>query len=212
MPWMVKYVAMVLALAGCGHGDTCSKVYDKVAPAFANNGNGTKMDRTKEIERCKQQLASHPEREKELDCILAISGTPTTGDLVACSEKTQATKGGFEAKLQLDKIGKHAKRVFGETGKFPVGSAPLTPATDCCAGSGGRCQPDPQAWTAGPWPALEFSMDDPHRYRYSYESTDGTTFTATAVGDLDCNGKSQTVTLKGSIGSDHDPKIELQER
>lgn len=219
---MTKLLALVVALAACGNGDKCSKVFDKLQPAFEKESKAPKMDRTKEIDRCKQQLKDHPEREKEIDCILAISGTPTMGDLMACSEKRKemGDKGGFkdyqnkskaiEAKLQLHKIEKNAKMIFGETGKFPVGSAPLTPATDCCAGSGGKCQPDPKAWTAGPWAAMEFTIDEPHLFRYSYESADGTTFTATAVGDLDCSGKPITYTLKGSIDAGN-PKVELQE-
>ncbi|HET9993156.1 MAG TPA: hypothetical protein VFQ65_31690, partial [Kofleriaceae bacterium] len=174
----------------------------------------------KEIDRCKQQLKDHPEREKEIDCILGLSGTPTMGDLMACSEKKKDDKSGFkdyqdkskatEAKLQLNKIGKTAKRIYAETSKYPVGSAPLTPATDCCKGDGGKCQPDPKAWTAGPWAAMEFTIDEPHLYRYSYESADGTSFTATAVGDLDCSGRPQTFTLKGSVDAGN-PKVELQE-
>jgi hypothetical protein len=217
---MLKYLAMAVVLTACGNGDKCSKVFDKLQPAFEKEAKGVKMDRTKEIDRCKQQLKDHPEREKEIDCILGLSGTPTMGDLMACSEKKTDDKSGFkdyqnkskqtEAKLQLNKIGKNAKAIFAETGKFPVGSAPLTPATECCAGTGGKCQPDPKAWTAGPWAAMEFTIDEPHLYRYSYESTDGTTFTATAVGDLDCSGRLQTFTLKGSVDAGN-PKVELQE-
>ncbi|MEP6866395.1 MAG: hypothetical protein ABJE66_37600 [Deltaproteobacteria bacterium] len=212
---MMKLLAVVMALAACGNGDKCSKVFDKLQPAFEKEAKGVKMDRAKEIDRCKQQIKDHPEREKEMDCILAISGTPTMGDLMACSEKQKGEKPAdkskpIEAKLQLDRIGKDAKRIYAETSKFPVGSAPLTPATDCCKGEGGKCQPDPKAWTAGPWAAMEFTIDEPHLFRYSYESTDGTTFTATAVGDLDCSGRPQTFTLKGSVDAGN-PKVELQE-
>ena len=160
-----------------------------------------------------------------MDCILAINGTPTMGDLMACSEKQKgdkpADKGGFKdyqgqeqgrprRSSSSTRSARARKRSSRETGKFPVGSAPLTPATDCCKGEGGKCQPDPKAWTAGPWAALEFSIDEPHLFRYSYESTDGTTFTATAVGDLDCSGKPQTFTLKGTVDAGN-PKVELQE-
>jgi len=219
---MKKLLALVVALAACGgNGDKCSKVFDKLAPVFEKEAKGPKLDRTKEIEHCKQQLKDHPEREKEMDCILGLGGTPTMGDLMACSAKKSTDgKDGFkdyqdkskatEAKLMLNKIGKSAKLIFAETSKFPIGNAPLTPATECCKGDGAKCQPDPKAWTAGPWAAMEFTIDEPHRYRYSYESADGTTFTATAVGDLDCDGKPQTFTLKGSIDAGN-PKVELQE-
>jgi len=219
---MKKLLALVVALAACGgNGDKCSKVFDKLAPVFEKEAKGPKLDRTKEIEHCKQQLKDHPEREKEMDCILGLGGTPTMGDLMACSAKKSTDgKDGFkdyqdkskatEAKLMLNKIGKSAKLIFAETSKFPIGNAPLTPATECCKGDGAKCQPDPKAWTAGPWAAMEFTIDEPHRFRYSYESADGTTFTATAVGDLDCSGKPQTFTLKGSVDAGN-PKVELQE-
>lgn len=35
--------------------------------------------------------------------------------------------------------------------------------------------------------ALEFQTDQPHFFQYSYRS-DSKTFTATAVGDIDCDG------------------------
>ncbi|CAN5907008.1 hypothetical protein BH11MYX3_BH11MYX3_41870 [soil metagenome] len=37
------------------------------------------------------------------------------------------------------------------------------------------------------WAALHFQIDDPNRFRYSYES-DGKTANASAIGDLDCDG------------------------
>src|SRR6266478_1926075 len=52
-------------------------------------------------------------------------------------------------------------------------------------------------WTSDPvWTALEFQIDEPNLFHYSYES-DGKTFKATAVGDLDCDGKPSTYTLDG---------------
>jgi hypothetical protein len=56
---------------------------------------------------------------------------------------------------------------------------------------------------------MEFQIDEPFRYRYSYES-DGQTFTATAVGDPDCDGKPGTYTLTGSVDNGN-PKVELKE-
>jgi len=220
---MLKHLALVIALAACGKGDKCAKVFDKLAPAFdkENKGSDKKMDREKEVGRCQQQLKDHPEREAVLDCILAINGTPAMTDLMACDkahgapekkdglkdyqDKSKAT----EASLMLNKIGKSAKRVFGETGKYPIGKAALTPATDCCKGDGGKCAVDSKQWTAEPWTSLDFTIDEPHLFRYSFDGSDGKSFTATAVGDLDCSGRPVTYTLTGALDATGNPTVNL---
>ena len=213
---MVKLLAIAFTLAACGNGDKCSKVYDKLAPVFEKGDK--KTDKTKEIDRCKAELKNHPEREAEMDCIIALPGTPTIGDLAACESK-KGGKDSFkdyqdkskqtEAVLQLNKIGKSAKRSFAELSTFPVGKAALTPATDCCAAADHKCVVDMAAWSAEPWKTLDFQIDEPGRYRYSYESADGKTFTATAVGDLDCGGKPETFTLTGSLDAAGNPTVNL---
>jgi hypothetical protein len=212
---MIKYLAIVMALAACGSGDKCSKVYDKLAPVFEKEMKGEKkMDKAKEIERCKDELKNHPDREAAMDCILALPGTPTMGDLMACESKRDNKKDlnegkVTEASLQLNKIGKNAKRVFAETSAFPIAKAPLTPATECCKGPSGKCPVDATAWTIEPWKTFEFTIDEPHQFRYSYESTDGKSFTATAVGDPDCSGKPVTYTLNGTLDAAGNPSINL---
>ncbi|NVB80327.1 MAG: hypothetical protein HOV81_18180 [Kofleriaceae bacterium] len=98
-----------------------------------------------------------------------------------------------EAHLQLNKLAKSAKTEYAVNGEFPKGKVALPPS--CCE-SGGTCS-DAAVWQDPVWKALDFSIDEPHRFRYSYES-DGKTFTATAVGDLDCDGNEVTYTLRGS--------------
>jgi hypothetical protein len=199
---MVKYVALVVALAACGNGDKCAKVFDKLKPAFEKEKAGEKMERDKEVGHCKEQLKDHPEREAVMDCILAISGTPSMDDLMKCDKEHGAPdkKHGkaTEASLLLNNIGKNAKRVFVENSAYPIGKAALTPATDCCKGEGGKCAVDAAQWKVEPWATLGFEISEPHLFRYSYESTDGKTFTATAVGDPDCSGKPVTYTLNGT--------------
>jgi hypothetical protein len=212
---MIKYLAIVMALAACGNGDKCSKVYDKLAPVFEKEMKGEKkMDKAKEIDRCKDELKNHPDREAAMDCILALPGTPTMGDVVACESKRDGSKDSdkgkiSEASLQLNKIGKNAKRVFIETSAFPIAKAPLTPATECCKGPGGKCPVDATAWTIEPWKTFEFAIEEPHQFRYSYESTDGKSFTATAVGDPDCSGKPVTYTMNGTLDAAGNPSINL---
>lgn len=97
------------------------------------------------------------------------------------------------------------------TEHLPGTSTGLTPTTDCCA-QGGRCAVEASQWRGAPgtaggtWEALNFSIETPHYYRYSYtvannpNTTDGSNnFTATAIGDLDCDGITSTFTLSGSV-------------
>jgi hypothetical protein len=230
---MIKHLGVVVAfglalglVAGCGGGDKCDKVYDKLAPMMEKEAKA-KPDRAKMVGKCRDELKAHPEKAKEMDCILGLGGSPTMGDLMACAEGGKAgdnaggAEQGFkdyqnkskaaEAKLMLDRIGKNAKRVFAETAAFPKGTAALTPATECCKGEGGKCAVDSKQWTVEPWASLEFSVDDPHRFRYSYDSSDGKTFTATAVGDVACDGNAKTYTLKGSVDASGNPKVDLVE-
>jgi len=120
--------------------------------------------------------------------------------------KSKAT----EAQLMLNRLGKNAKSYFMEKDGFPKGSVPLTPATPCCKGDKKQCAPDAAQWNAAePFKQLEFSLVDPHRFQYSYES-DGKTLTATAVGDLDCDGT--TVTYKLEVtGANGAPEMKITE-
>ncbi len=113
----------------------------------------------------------------------------------------------------LREVGKAAKHVFGESGKFPIGTSktiPVVPADSpggkgCCNGKSdgatvdNKC-PVTQDWAADPvWKALDFKLGEPSNYRYTYESSDGKSFTATAEGDLDCDGESAILTLTGTL-------------
>jgi type IV pilus assembly protein PilA len=89
--------------------------------------------------------------------------------------------------------------------QFPDSEA-LTPAADCCFSPGGKCPADgPATWQTPTWQGLNFSVDDPHYYRFAYESTGtagagvGSVFTARAVGDLDCDGTFSTFEMIGTF-------------
>lgn len=112
-----------------------------------------------------------------------------------------------EAELQLDKIGRNARRAYNENSEFPRGKAPLTPAAPCCQGPDHHCVTGAADWQRDAWQALDFEIDEPSLYQYSYES-DGRTFTARAVGDLDCDGTSATYELRGT-SENGTPKTEL---
>jgi hypothetical protein len=94
-----------------------------------------------------------------------------------------------EAEIQLERIEKAAYQHFVINTRFPEGRAGPTPSMPCCdsARSDRRCAPDPSAWTDPVWRELEFAVEEPHFFQYTYEGT-GETFTAKAIGDLDCDG------------------------
>jgi len=80
---------------------------------------------------------------------------------------------------------------------FPVGTAPLTPATPCCAAADRECSHDPAPWEVDPWKTIGFRYAPAH-LQYDYTS-DGKTFTAHAVFDEKCDGAIGKVTLEGRI-------------
>jgi hypothetical protein len=60
------------------------------------------------------------------------------------------------------------------------------------------------------WQALDFALDEPHLYRYSYES-DGKAFTAKAVADLDCDGVEVAYVLTGKLDADGNLSTDIDE-
>jgi|GEM_PF-745006 len=86
--------------------------------------------------------------------------------------------------------------------QFPKTVA-CTPAFAPCKarkGEGGKYAPEAKVWEAPTWKALRFGVSRPHYYQYCFESS-GTgadaTFTATAIGDLDCDGVKSTFKRMG---------------
>jgi hypothetical protein len=85
------------------------------------------------------------------------------------------------------------------TRRFPATFGP-TPTVSCCNFPGQRCTPTAAWWTNQTWKALNFSMDDPHYFRYQFVSSGSGTaaqFTAFAYADLDCDGESSTFSMGG---------------
>jgi hypothetical protein len=94
-----------------------------------------------------------------------------------------------EADLNLDAITKAAMASYAVNAEFPIATAGPTPATPCCAAPMKRCPGDVGDWEGtAAWNQLDFAMTNPHFFQYSYRST-GQEFTATAAGDLDCDGQ-----------------------
>ena len=121
--------------------------------------------------------------------ILAAVAIPAFMDYMKKSKKT-------EASLQLNKIGKNSKVIYNTNAQYSqLDGAPL-----------------PNAWAAGSvckvttletaafasdsgWAALDFQIDEPNLFQYTYKASALTDATATAEGDLDCDSTSITYTL-----------------
>jgi hypothetical protein len=90
----------------------------------------------------------------------------------------------------------------------PATSPNPSPIGGACGKPGDKWDPKglgTATWNDTSWSALNFSVDDPFYFSYSYTSagTDtGATFTATANGDLDCDGVFSTYARSGSVLAD----------
>ena len=121
-----------------------------------------------------------------------------------------------EAGLALNKIGKNAKRSYGDFSTYSVVPGGLLPTgvsitNGCCGKMGGtaaspgttvnnKCTEDAAGFKADAgWSAIEFSIDEPGLYGYRYVPVNGTTFDAFAYGDVDCDGTAATFTLQGRL-------------
>jgi prepilin-type N-terminal cleavage/methylation domain-containing protein len=88
--------------------------------------------------------------------------------------------------------------------QFPTSAGPSPAANHCCGQAGAKCTPSNAYWTAATWTALNFSVDDPFYYWYSYTSsgTDtGSKFQADAFGNLNCDSTYSTYERLGSVDS-----------
>ncbi len=139
--------------------------------------------------------------------ILAAVAIPAFMDYMKRSKKT-------EASLQLNKIGKNAKRVYSETGSYTPGTALQLPAKPggggCCGGPNNHCLANPTGFVADPvWKALDFQIDEPTLFYYDYTGTP-TTFIAKATGDLDCDNTEIAYLLNGTAVAGN-PAVALTE-
>ncbi len=132
--------------------------------------------------------------------ILAPFGLVAAVALPAFYEYTKrSTK--TEAQIELNKLNKNLKVYYLTNGAFPVADLALAPPVACCDQNyegKHKCSPDADPWLTDPvWQVLDFAILEPHDFQYAYQS-DGHTFTALAVGDLDCDKTMITYTLKGT--------------
>lgn len=87
--------------------------------------------------------------------------------------------------------------------QFPATLA-LAPATSACKdGKPITHTANPATWSKPGWKALLFTPRGPFRYQYEWV-TDGKTFTARAIGDLDCDGVTSTFEEFGGVNAQGD--------
>jgi hypothetical protein len=211
--WVACVLGLVVIGAGCGSkkaADDCQRFVDKSAPMLRKLG----KDAGKEIDdkmlgdivaKCRAQDAGKDKA--MMECVLAaanedaIEACWSEGFKDYADSARKPDPGGpgrastSEAQLNLSRLTKNAKVAHVQNATFPVGSAPLTP--ECCGQPGAMCKADPAVWS-GLWQDLEFSIEEDHRFRYSYDGT-AESFTARAIGDLDCDGATVEITATGSV-------------
>ena len=139
--------------------------------------------------------------------ILAAVAIPAFMKYIKKSKTTEARQ--FVKKIYegareyyMDRNGQRGS-VIPNAPQFPEPAAIATrPALGTCCATGDKCAPDATQWTDRTWVALKFSVDDPSYYSYTYNTADPTaSYTATANGDLDCDGEYSTFEMFGVINS-----------
>ena len=139
--------------------------------------------------------------------ILAAVAIPAFMDYMKRSKKT-------EAALQLNKIGKNAKRAYSESSSYVTGTAlqlPVKPGPGgCCGGPNNHCAANSAGFAGDAiWKALDFQIDEDSLFYYDYTGA-AATFTAKATGDLDCDNTEIVYTLSGSA-TNGNPAVTLTE-
>jgi hypothetical protein len=200
-------MAVVLgSLVACkkGGGDECERFWTKTSAQLAKVA-GDKMPadaKDKFLEECR--TSDRFKKDPAFQCVLDAKDDSA---VTACTQKAfdtyESKAKASEAKLNLNHIGKNAKVMYAAEGAFPVGNVGPTPAQPCCAAPDHECPVNAEQWNVEPWASLDFTIDEPHVFQYTYESTDGKTATATAVGDPDCSGKTVTYKVELTGAADH---------
>jgi len=209
----IAVLALLVTTACGGKSDDCVRFWDKSAPVFSKASGGKAMPadaKDKFLKQCREtdKLKNDP----VFKCVLDANGDAaiaecTTKAFSSYMDKSKKT----EAQLMLNRLGKNLKVVFTEKAAFPIGKGGPTPAEPCCKGEGGKCPVNEAQWQAQPWEAMDFVSSEPGRFQYTYESVDGTSAKATAIGDLDCDGTTITYTLEMTTDEAGGPKMNIVE-
>lgn len=190
-------IAAAATSAGCGDAPSCDSA---IRAAVKNVADGA----AKPGEPAIVGLVTTCKREGWKPALrTCLSKAKTSAALTACvpapGPETRDGARRSEAEINLEAISKGAAIYYLGHGRYPAAAGELTPSQPCCRPGGmTRCPSDPAAWDAVPvWSQLNFKLSDSHYFRYSFES-DGTSFLARAVGDLDCDTNTAAFELQGS--------------
>ncbi len=213
----MRVALVILALAGCGSskpattnepattaassGDDCEQYVAKVRfivdEMMQQQGrNATDEEIKFLVEHCRDP-GTKQRSSKLMACVLAAKDQPavrTCLDEDVGDGQPKDTRP--EAERYLSRLAKNATTMFQATAQFTIGKAGPTPAAKC--GCPTACRVDTDLWMNDPiWGDIELVVNEDSQYQYTYES-DGKTFKATAIGDLDCDGKPGVWTLTGA--------------
>lgn len=102
-----------------------------------------------------------------------------------------------EAVLQLNKIAKNDKSYFITNAAYAPSATSAKPGADggACSAAGRKIAVDTTWNSDAGWQALDFQIDEPALFTYHYTRSATTSASATAVGDLDCDGTLITYSL-----------------
>ena len=138
----------------------------------------------------------------ELMIVVAIIGILAAVAIPAFMDYMKKGKSS-EAELQLAKIKTNTKAAFNTDSSYPAVTAAVTPTSNCCtqnAGGKKKCAVAAADWGTASWQALDFQLDEPFYFQYQYTGT-ANTYTANAIGDLDCDGTAITYVLAGTVNN-----------
>ena len=139
----------------------------------------------------------------ELMIVVAIIGILAAVAIPAFMNYLAKSKGS-EATLNLNKIAKAAKVYWGEHSSFPTAGAKL-PAAKACGNTAtfngksvkDKTFADATTWAGDTgWAALDFQVDEPGLFQYTFTPSGTTSATALAEGDMDCDNTPGIWTLE----------------
>ena len=121
--------------------------------------------------------------------ILAAVAIPAFMDYMKKSKKT-------EASLQLNKIAKNSKVYYNTNAQYSQTAGAKLPAAWSAGTNCKVATPETASFAADAgWALLDFQVDEPNLFQYAYTPSSLSDATATAEGDLDCDGTPITYTL-----------------
>ena len=199
-------------------GDVCQQVSDKARPIIEEIGNAagqpmTDLDYEKMTQQCRDRLAQGEPLDPDSKCMLdAPDQAGVRACYVAGVKAYMRSSQLLEQRGALRRLGSALSITFIDGNAYPIGKAGPTPAIPCCAQPRQACANDPTEWSGSPvWAAAGVDRAFSPHYQFTYESDDPKSYTATAIGDPDCDGHPVTIKLVGSVDASGQPQTKLDD-